>query len=67
MDTSLKAHFGKKEEEAAPTTRTCPFCCSEVPIEATRCPHCTSELPPVEDESEDAAEENAEATAESAE
>lgn len=67
LDTSLKAHFGKKEEEAAPTTRTCPFCRSEVSIEATRCPHCTSELPPVEDESEDAAEENAEAAAESAE
>ena len=23
----------------------CPFCKSEIPIEATRCPHCTSELP----------------------
>lgn len=35
----------KKEEPAAPTTKTCPFCKSEVNIEATRCPHCTSELP----------------------
>ena len=35
----------KKEEEAAPTTKKCPFCLSEIPIEATRCPHCTSELP----------------------
>lgn len=35
----------KKEEPAAPTTRTCPFCKSEIDIEATRCPHCTSELP----------------------
>ena len=38
----------KKEEEpapAAPTTKKCPFCCSEIAIEATRCPHCTSELP----------------------
>ncbi|MBR4459351.1 MAG: large conductance mechanosensitive channel protein MscL [Clostridia bacterium] len=36
----------KKEEEApaAPTTKECPFCFSEVPIKATRCPHCTSEL-----------------------
>ncbi|MCI7792267.1 MAG: large conductance mechanosensitive channel protein MscL [Lachnospiraceae bacterium] len=36
----------KKEEEApaAPTTKTCPFCKSEISIEATRCPHCTSML-----------------------
>ena len=38
----------KKEEapaEEAPTTKVCPFCKSEIPIEATRCPHCTSEVP----------------------
>lgn len=37
----------KKEEEAPaePTTKKCPFCASEIAIEATRCPHCTSELP----------------------
>lgn len=34
----------KEEEEAAPTTKVCPFCKSEVSIDATRCPHCTSEL-----------------------
>lgn len=34
----------KKEEEAAPTTKVCPFCKSEINIEATRCPHCTSVL-----------------------
>ncbi|MBO4360303.1 MAG: large conductance mechanosensitive channel protein MscL [Eubacteriaceae bacterium] len=36
----------KKEEEApgAPTTKICPYCRSEIAIEATRCPHCTSEL-----------------------
>lgn len=33
-----------EEEPAAPTTKKCPHCCSEVAIEATRCPHCTSEL-----------------------
>lgn len=32
------------EEEAAPTTKICPFCKSEISIDATRCPHCTSEL-----------------------
>ena len=30
---------------AAPTTKKCPYCLSEIPIEATRCAHCTSELP----------------------
>ena len=38
--------LGKKKEEEvveeAPTTKKCPFCMSEIAIEATRCPHCTS-------------------------
>ena len=34
----------KKEEEPAPTTKICPFCKSEISIEATRCPNCTSEI-----------------------
>ena len=37
----------KKKEEAAPaapTTKKCPFCKSDIAIEATRCPHCTSQL-----------------------
>ena len=33
-----------KKEEAAPTTKECPHCKSEINIEATRCPNCTSEL-----------------------
>ena len=32
------------EEVAAPTTKVCPFCKSEIAIDATRCPHCTSEI-----------------------
>lgn len=36
---------GKKKEEAkAPTTKKCPYCLSEIAIEATRCAHCTSVL-----------------------
>ncbi len=35
----------KPAPEAAPTTKICPFCKNEVPIEATRCGFCTSELP----------------------
>lgn len=35
----------KKEEAPAPvTTKTCPYCKTDIPIEATRCPHCTSQL-----------------------
>ena len=34
----------KPEPEAAPTTKVCPFCKNEVPLEATRCGFCTSEL-----------------------
>jgi len=30
-----------KEEPAAPTTKKCPECLSEIPIEAKRCSHCT--------------------------
>ncbi len=31
-----------KKEEAAPTTKECPYCFSEINIAATKCPHCTS-------------------------
>ncbi len=34
----------KKEEEKAVTTKECPFCKSEIALDATRCPHCTSQL-----------------------
>ena len=34
----------KPETPAAPTTKKCPFCLSEIDIKATRCPHCTSEI-----------------------
>lgn len=38
--------IGKKPEEpAAPTTKTCPYCKSEIPLEATKCAHCTSDVP----------------------
>ncbi len=29
---------------APATTKDCGYCCSPVPLKATRCPHCTSEL-----------------------
>lgn len=32
------------EEKPAPTTKKCPYCKSEIALDATRCPHCTSQL-----------------------
>ena len=41
----LQAKIDKKEaQQIVKTTKACPYCCSEIPLEATRCPHCTSEL-----------------------
>lgn len=38
--------IGKKPEEpVAPTTKACPFCKSEIAIDAVKCPHCTSDIP----------------------
>lgn len=37
-------HKAKEEAPAAPTTKICPHCKSEIHIDADRCPHCTSEL-----------------------
>ena len=34
----------KKKKEDKPTTKKCPYCKSDIAIDATRCPHCTSEL-----------------------
>lgn len=38
--------IGKKKEEAveAVTTKACPYCKSEIAIDATKCPHCTSDV-----------------------
>lgn len=41
---ALNDKFSKKPAPMAPTTRKCPFCKSEIAIDATRCPHCTSQL-----------------------
>ena len=41
---TLQAKMIKEEAAAAPTTKKCPYCCSEIALEATRCPHCTSDV-----------------------
>lgn len=35
---------GKKEEETTPSVKICPFCKSEINVDAVRCPHCTSSV-----------------------
>lgn len=42
----LKDMTEKKEEAApaAPTTKKCPYCLSEIPIDAKKCAHCTSDV-----------------------
>lgn len=39
-----KLHREKEAPAAAPTTKECPFCFSNIAIKATRCPNCTSDL-----------------------
>ncbi len=43
---TLSNKLSKKEEPApaAPTTKECPYCKSQIAIAATRCPNCTSHL-----------------------
>ena len=45
---TVRTKMEKAEEKAAaaaaPTEKECPYCCSKVPLAATRCPYCTSEL-----------------------
>jgi large conductance mechanosensitive channel len=37
----LMARMHKDEPPAAPTTKKCPECLSDIPIDAKRCSHCT--------------------------
>ena len=46
---TIKAKACKEEAEAdaaeaAATEKECPFCCTQIPINAKKCPHCTSDL-----------------------
>ncbi len=34
----------KEPAPAPPSTKECPFCCSAIPVKATKCPNCTSDL-----------------------
>ena len=39
-----KMQHAEEEAAAEPTTKPCPYCFSEISLEATRCPNCTSQL-----------------------
>ena len=41
---ATKLQRKKVEAPAAPTTKECPYCISQVAIKAKRCPNCTSQL-----------------------
>lgn len=47
MNTASRLVSKQKEEEEE-ETKTCPYCKSEIDIEASRCPHCTSVLEEIE-------------------
>jgi large conductance mechanosensitive channel len=36
--------WNKPAPAVAPTTKDCPYCCSAIPLKASRCPNCTSEV-----------------------
>jgi large conductance mechanosensitive channel len=41
---ALEARRARNAPEVAPTTRACPECRSEIPVDARRCAFCTSEV-----------------------
>lgn len=36
--------MSRKTEEKEAVTKTCPYCKSEIPVDAVKCPHCTTDL-----------------------
>jgi large conductance mechanosensitive channel len=37
-------HWNKPAPAAAPATKECPYCATQIPLAASRCPNCTSEI-----------------------
>ncbi len=42
LQEKLESH---PEAETTPTTKTCPYCYTVIPLKATKCPACTANLP----------------------
>lgn len=40
----LQTFRKKTDAPAAPTTKECPFCCTMIPLKATRCSGCTAQV-----------------------
>ena len=40
----LVSKLHKPPAAAAPTTKACPYCATDIPLAAKRCPNCTSQL-----------------------
>lgn len=40
----MRKAMEKPAEEVSPTTKVCPYCKSEISIDATKCAHCTSDV-----------------------
>ncbi len=49
---TFNRHSDKTDEKVS--SKECPYCKSEIPLEATRCPNCTSELEGYHNENEHA-------------
>lgn len=45
MELGKKLEKEEPEKKEEPTTKICPFCKSEIPIDAVKCCHCTSDIP----------------------
>lgn len=42
----------KPKEVSVPTTRDCPYCLQDIPLQATRCAFCTSPVPPADEKAD---------------
>ena len=43
-EKAIKDEKDAADAEAAATEKECPYCCTQIPINAKKCPHCTSDL-----------------------
>jgi large conductance mechanosensitive channel len=44
MVRAINRMQAEEEAPSAPTTKACPFCRTDIPLDASRCPNCTSQL-----------------------
>lgn len=41
---TLQAKLEHEEQKAEPSTKKCPYCCTDIPKDAVKCPNCTADL-----------------------